>query len=194
MKRARGLVALGVGLGVLSAAGLASAGETRKADQARDVQLEKKVDTQLQADIRLARQSVDAGVKNGVVTLTGTVDTEADKVRAEQIARTSSGNAKIKNQLAVVESSENGNDPERKLPPAEQEERRALSDPHRQDPLVGAMPADQTGSKEIRLRTTGLPDPVLEKKEAEKKQQQAEPVRQPPPKPQQAAPRDGSTP
>jgi hypothetical protein len=191
MKRSTAVVAVMAGLGLASWAGVAAAGEGgHKKDPARDAQLEQQVDSRLQDDLRLARQSVDAAVKNGVVTLNGTVETEADKVRAEQIARTTAGKAKIKNQLAVVESSENGSDPLRKAPPDEQEDRRALSDPRRRDPLVGTMPADQTGSKEIRLRTTGLPDPVLEKREAEKKQQQ----QQAQPKPQEANPRDGSRP
>ena len=166
MKAASGLVAVLAGVGLLASAGVASAGDS--AGKKADVQLEQKVEKQLQQDLRLARQPVSASVKKGVVTLSGTVDTVADKVRAEQIAGLV-GAAKIDNRLAVVETSDDGSDPNRKAPPQEQEERRALSDPHRKDPLVGAMPAEQTGSREIRLRTTGMPDPVLEKREAEKR-------------------------
>jgi hypothetical protein len=187
MKTARGLAAVVAGVGLFSLAAAASAGDSAR--KAPDTQLEKRVETQIQQDIRLARQPVDAAVKKGVVTLTGTVDTVADKVRAEQIAGTA-GAKKIDNQLAVVETSDDGSDPNRKAPPQEQEDRRALSDPQRRDPLVGTMPAEQTGSKETRLRTTGMPaGRAGDKDQIESKQQEQQ--RQ---KKEDPEPRDGSVP
>jgi hypothetical protein len=190
MKTATGLAAVVAGVGLFSLAGSASAGDSAR--KKPDVQLEKKVETQIQQDIRLARQPVDAAVKKGVVTLTGTVDTVADKVRAEKIAGFA-GAKKIDNQLAVVETSDDGSDPNRKAPPQEQEDRRALSDPQREDPLVGTMPAEQTGSKETRLRTTGMP--AGDKDQIESKQQEQQRQKKEDPAPEaEPAPRDGSVP
>jgi hypothetical protein len=187
MKTAKGFVAVVAGLGLFSMAEGALAGDSARKKQ--DARLEQKVEAQIQQDVRLARQPVNVAVKKGVLTLTGTVDTAADKLRAAQLAGTV-GAVKIDNQLAVVEASDDGSDPNRKASPQEQEERRALSDPRRRDPMVGTMPSEPTGSREIRPRTTGMPDPVLEKQEAEKKQreeQKAKEKQSPAP-----TPRDGS--
>lgn len=162
-------VVASAGLGLLALGGPAMAGD--HADdgkgKSRDARLEARLDGNLKKDVRLA-EKVDAQVRKGKVTLTGSVDTEADKVRAEQLARTSGAKA-VDNQVAVSEASA--------APAEDRGQTRALSDPKRKDPLVGAMPAEQTGSRELTLRTLGMEDPKLvrqreqQKKEQEKQQQ-----------------------
>jgi hypothetical protein len=170
------LVALSIGVSLVSGVGVATAGEkSAKAEpRGQDARLEKKLDAELQEDLRLARTGVDAAVKRGTVTLTGVVDTEADRVRAEELMR-AQGVSKIDNRLTVLDApTESDPSTVREEP----DERRALSDPRRRDPLVGSMPAEQTGSREIRLRTMGVEDP----RKAEPEKETADPA-QPAPKP-----------
>ena len=173
MKTAKGMMVVlaGAVLALLVSVAPASAGDTaRKKEpqaQASDTQLEQKVAAQLQADVRLARQPVHAGVKKGVVTLTGTVDTEADKTRAAQIARTN-GATKVDNRLAVVETSEAGSDPSRKSPPQEQ-----------QDPAE-TKPADKTGSTTDSATT---PESLKEKSKADREKSELPPLQSQPQKP-----------
>jgi hypothetical protein len=168
MKPTRGMMTVVAGLGLLTAGGLAAAGEPApaKSDPLAEAKLELKIEGQLTRDERLSQQPVIVEANDGVLTLSGTVTSEAERARAEQIAR-SAGADRIDNRLTVAAG------PTPSTQPA-QDERGALSDPHRRDPLVGSRPAEQTGSKEVRLRTTGLPDPVLEKREAEQKQKTPE--------------------
>ena len=158
MNRTTRFVALAIGVSLVSGVGVAAADEKpgKAGPRGQDARLEKKLDAELQDDVRLARTGVDAEVEKGTVTLTGVVDTAADKVRAERLMR-AHGVSKIDNRLTVLDA------PTESDPSAvrdeELDERRALSDPRRKDPLVGAMPAEQTGSREIRLRTMGVEDP-----------------------------------
>jgi hypothetical protein len=154
-----------VAAALVSGAGVAWAADSagKKAPVSADARFEKKLEGKLMADDRLARSDVDATVSAGAVTLTGKVDTPADKVRAEHIVRVA-GAKKIDNQLVVEETGmPTGNaasEQREELEPA-----RALSDPHRKDPLVGTMPNEQTGSREIRIRTTGMKDPRQEREQ-----------------------------
>jgi hypothetical protein len=148
-------VAVAIGFSLVGGVGVAGADEKAPKKTPRDARLEQKLDAELQEDVRLARTGVDAEVKKGAVTLTGVVDTEIDKVRAEQIVR-AEGVEKIDNRLTVLDRP---TEVDASSMRQELEERRALSDPKRKDPLVGAMPAEQTGSREIRLRTMGVEDP-----------------------------------
>ena len=174
-KQARRFVMGLAGVGLLTFGGLATAGDQghkgeRKA-RSGDARVEARLDGDIQKDARLA-DKVDAQVSKGKVTLTGSVDTEADKVRAEQLARTSGGKV-VDNQLKVSEAA---------APAAAEEpgQVRALSDPQRKDPLVGSMPAEQTGSRELRLRTMGMEDPKLQKQREQARQNQKQNEQAPP--------------
>jgi hypothetical protein len=91
---------------LLGAGGLASAQQMPSSDEAssvvsaQDVKLEKKIDQRLQHDQKLKARSLDASVKDGVVTLTGTVRTSTEKARAERLAHTKGVND-VENQITV---------------------------------------------------------------------------------------------
>jgi osmotically-inducible protein OsmY len=159
MKRTQGVMAVVAGLGLVLAGQLASADEgtrdgTRgKPDPLADAKLELDVETELMRE-HLAEQVVIVEANNGVVTLTGTVGTSADKVHAEQVAR-SAGAARIDNRITVADQAGNNaaKNPDREQRPAArlespQNERAAQPDPRRRVPLVGTT-SDQTGPKEI---------------------------------------------
>ena len=182
-------MAMVAGLGLLSAGRLASAEDSAagKSDPLADAKLELKVEGRLTQDEQLSQQAVIVEADKGVLTLTGTVVTAADRVRVEEMAR-SAGAGKIDNRLTLVSDADADTDADKARPSGDREPkaaspakddqngRAALSDPRRRDPLVGAMPADQTGSREVRMRTTGMPDPVLEKREAEERQKKTQPT------------------
>jgi hypothetical protein len=166
MKKAcRVLVMVGAGVAAWTGAAVAGDDGNKSADKSRDARLEAKLDADIQKDERLAGR-VDAQARAGKMTITGSVETEADKVRAGQLARTS-GARTIDNQVTVTSTAQPSATPE----PAPGEIR-PLSDPRRKDPLVGTMPAEQTGSREIRLRTMGMDDPKVKKQQEKQKQQE----------------------
>jgi hypothetical protein len=166
MKKAcRIFVMVGAGLAAWTGAAVAGDDGKKSAEKSRDARLEAKLDADIQKDERLAGK-VDAQAREGKMTLTGSVETEADKVRAGQLARTS-GARSIDNQVTVNSPAQPAATPE----PAPGEAR-ALSDPRRKDPLVGMMPAEQTGSREIRLRTMGMDDPKVKKQQEQQRQQE----------------------
>src|SRR5205814_8816877 len=89
----------------LGAGGLASAQQMPSSDEAsvvsaQDLKLEKKIDYRLQHDQKLKARDVDASVKDGVVTLTGTVRTSTEKARAERLAHAKGVN-NVENQINV---------------------------------------------------------------------------------------------
>jgi len=67
---------------------------------AQDAKLEKKIDYRLQHDQKLKARDVDASVKDGVVTLTGTVRTSSEKARADRLAHTK-GVTNVENQITL---------------------------------------------------------------------------------------------
>jgi len=67
---------------------------------AQDTKLEKKIDYRLQHDQKLKARDVDASVKDGVVTLTGTVRTSSEKARADRLAHTK-GVINVENQITL---------------------------------------------------------------------------------------------
>jgi hypothetical protein len=185
------MVAMVAGLGLLTG-GPAWAEDTARpaSDPLADAKLELKIEGVITRDERLAQQPVIVEVSKGALTLSGTVATPADRTRVEQVAR-AAGAERIDNRLTVVTETDQAREATRQpLPRNETEtpaktgesakpapeargDREALSDPRRRDPLVETMPAEQTGSREVRLRTLGMPDPALEKREAEKNQKTA---------------------
>lgn len=172
MRKLRTLTMVGLGLMTWTGVALAGGEAGKGAAKSRDARIEARLDADLLKDKRLA-DKVDAKAHEGKVTLTGSVETEADKVRAEQLARTSGAKA-VDNQVTVTSSAQ----PASAVPEPALGESRALSDPQRKDPLVGSMPAEQTGSREIRLRTMGMEDPKL-KKEREQQAKQPAPAPEP---------------
>jgi hypothetical protein len=91
---------------LFGAGGLATAQQMPSSDEAstvvsaQDVKLEKKIDYRLQHDQKLKARALDASVKDGVVTLTGTVRTSTEKSRAERLAHTKGVND-VENQINV---------------------------------------------------------------------------------------------
>src|SRR6185436_73875 len=91
------------GLGLLCGSGLAM-GQTASSDtpssvSPKDAKLEKRIDYRLQHDAKLKGRVLDSSVSGGVVTLTGTVLTSAEKARAERLAR--SKGVTVDNQIQV---------------------------------------------------------------------------------------------
>lgn len=172
MSEHRYILAAAAAVGLLAGTAPGHAGDR----VTKDTRLEARVDADLKKDERLADR-VDAQATKGKVTLTGSVETEADKVRAEQLARTR-GAKQIDNQVTVQPAAGQGGDQAQQQGQKDQQDpqapgaTRALSDPYRRDPLVGAMPAEQTGSRELRLRTLGMEDPKVQRQREEARKQQ----------------------
>jgi hypothetical protein len=57
----------------------------------------------------LRDSTIDVDVENNVVTLSGTVPTEAQKAKAEQIARSIEGVANVKNEIRISPGGSNAN-------------------------------------------------------------------------------------
>jgi osmotically-inducible protein OsmY len=66
-----------------------------------DVAITTAVKTKLLADTKVSGTKIDVDTKGGVVTLTGTVKSEAEKVKAIQIARDTKGVQRVEDQLMV---------------------------------------------------------------------------------------------
>lgn len=64
-----------------------------------------KVKTKLTADKAKNLINVNVDVKDGVVELKGSVPTDADKTRAEELARGTDGVREVRNELAVASPS-----------------------------------------------------------------------------------------
>jgi hypothetical protein len=77
-----------------------SSEEAGTGSSAQDAKLEKRIDYRLQHDKKLKARGLDASVKDGVVTLTGTVLTSAEKAKAARLAHTK-GVSDIENQINV---------------------------------------------------------------------------------------------
>ena len=68
-----------------------------------DAGIDTKVKTNLTADEIVKAAQINVGVQNKVVTLSGTVDTEAVKARAVVLARGTDGVANVVDQITVKE-------------------------------------------------------------------------------------------
>jgi hypothetical protein len=103
MKRAGTFVLIATcvcGTGGLAIAQQMPSSDTSSAPSAQDTKLEKKIDYRLQHDQKLKARGLDASVKDGVVTLTGTVRTSAEKARAVRLAHTK-GVTDVENQITL---------------------------------------------------------------------------------------------
>jgi hyperosmotically inducible periplasmic protein len=71
-----------------------------------------KVKASLAVDTTVHAGQIEVSTKDGVVTLTGNIDSDAEKNRAMEIARSTSGVRSVVDMLAVRTSAESGNAPD----------------------------------------------------------------------------------
>lgn len=88
----------GIAAGLLF--GLTASASSRQMSGGEELKIEKKIQTVLQKDADLKNNQIDVGVDNGVATLKGKVDTQAEREKAERLARVS-GVVRVDNQLDV---------------------------------------------------------------------------------------------
>jgi hyperosmotically inducible periplasmic protein len=102
--RVRGTIAaLALGVAVmLPSSALAQAGTAAKVD---DGAIKSRIETRLQSADSLKDDTITVSVDNGVVTLTGTVDSKAQSLRAAQLARVT-GVKNVENKLDVDSKTE----------------------------------------------------------------------------------------
>jgi len=103
MRELRSVVA-GIGV-VLMMAALAGCAETK------DATVTGTVKTKLAADDQVKAGEIRVESANGVVTLTGNIDSQAAKDRALQIARETKGVVQVKDMISVREGSAQGDAP-----------------------------------------------------------------------------------
>ena len=96
------LVKLGLRLGIavplMIAGGLAWGEQASSTD---DLKAEKQIQADLQKDPDLKDNTIDVWISHGAATLTGTVDTRAERAKAAHITR-AEGIARVDNQLKVA--------------------------------------------------------------------------------------------
>ncbi len=83
------------------AVGLVSCGQKTIGETFDDSVIATKVETKLLADTSTSALSIDINVYSGIVQLSGLVDSEFEKQRAEEIAKTVSGVVSVRNDLIV---------------------------------------------------------------------------------------------
>jgi osmotically-inducible protein OsmY len=74
----------------------------------RDAWLTTKIQSQYFVDPDVSSLAIDVTTENRIVTLTGEVDSQSEKMLAETIARETEGVLRVVNQLAVGEAREGG--------------------------------------------------------------------------------------
>src|SRR6266487_1864379 len=97
--RVRGWIAA-LALGALVMAPSAAWAQTSTAAKVDDGTIKTRVETRLKNTPSLKNDNIDVAVDNGVVTLTGTVHSEAQSVRARQLAKVA-GVTRVENKLEV---------------------------------------------------------------------------------------------
>ncbi len=102
--RVRGWIAA-LALGALVMAPSAAWAQTSTAAKIDDSTIKSKVEARLKSADSLKNDNIDVAVDNGVVTLTGTVHSEAQSVRARQLAKVA-GVTKVENKLDVDSKTE----------------------------------------------------------------------------------------
>lgn len=76
-------------------------------DSARDAWIDGKAETTLLLNGNLNSFSINTDVKNGIVTLTGSVESEVDKALAEELLVSLDGVKSVENKLTVLADEEN---------------------------------------------------------------------------------------
>lgn len=84
--------------------------------QASDAGITGTIKTKLAADDRVRASEINVDTANGVVTLTGNVDSQEARDRAMMLAKETSGVREVKDMLSVRVGSASGNAPEPNLP------------------------------------------------------------------------------
>jgi osmotically-inducible protein OsmY len=95
---------LGIAVPLALASGLAWGEQTSSTD---DLKAEKQIQADLQKDSDLKDNTIDVWISHGVATLTGTVDTSAERAKAARITR-AEGVARVDNQLTVASKEAKG--------------------------------------------------------------------------------------
>jgi hyperosmotically inducible protein len=102
--RVRGWIAA-LALGALVMAPSAAWAQASTATKVDDGTIKTRVETRLKGAASLKKDTIDVSVENGVVTLTGTVHSEAQSLRAAQLAKVA-GVTKVENKLDVDSKTE----------------------------------------------------------------------------------------
>jgi hyperosmotically inducible protein len=89
---------LGIAVPLAMAGGVAWGEQSSSTD---DLKAEKQVQAELQKDSDLKDNTIDVWISHGAATLTGTVDTRAERAKAVRITRVEGGVARVDNQLKV---------------------------------------------------------------------------------------------
>jgi len=108
MRRDKVGLRLGIAITLAMAGGLAWAEPPSSTD---DLKAEKQVQADLQKDSDLEDNTIDVWISHGVATLTGTVDTRAERAKAARITR-AEGVARVDNQLKVGSKKATGTAPD----------------------------------------------------------------------------------
>ncbi|MCC7417864.1 MAG: BON domain-containing protein [Acidobacteria bacterium] len=123
-------------LGIIAAAALA-AGCSRS-----DAAITTNIVSKLAADETVKSQQIDVNTKDRVVTLSGTVQNEAEEAKALEIARNTRGVANVVDDINVAPAGEQGAAPTTGAEAA---------------PEVGAAPADSEIDSQVKAALTGEP-------------------------------------
>jgi len=102
--KVRGWIAA-LALGALVMAPSAAWAQASTATKVDDGTIKTRVETRLKSAASLKKDTIDVAVENGVVTLTGTVHSEAQSLRAAQLAKVA-GVTKVENKLDVDSKTE----------------------------------------------------------------------------------------
>jgi hypothetical protein len=158
--------AIGVLLGMSAAALAQQPSPSERVKANGEGRLEGVIESRLEEQQALVGRGLDARVVGKQVTLTGTVKSDEDKALAERVATVQGINHV--NNLLEVQPDTGDIEPAAAQPDpggmeGEQAARRALSDPHRKDPLVGTSPQERIVEREKMLRTMGVEDPKVKK-------------------------------
>ncbi|WP_416306061.1 BON domain-containing protein [Neptunicella sp. SCSIO 80796] len=100
MKRSLTSILVAVTLGTVT---LSASANNEWKDSAKDAWLDGKAETTLLLNGNLNSFDIDTDVKNGVVTLTGSVESEVDKALASELVASLDGVSEVENNLTVVE-------------------------------------------------------------------------------------------
>lgn len=158
--------AVGVLIWMSSVAGAQQQSPASRAKSNGEARLEGVIESRLEQQPELVGRDLDARVVGKQVTLTGAVRSEEDRALAERVAQVQGIN-QVNNLLEVQPDTAAGESaapqPAAATAQGQQAARRALSDPYRQDPLVGTSPQERIPERDKMLRTMGMEDPKLKK-------------------------------
>ncbi|MDO6692319.1 BON domain-containing protein [Aliiglaciecola sp. 3_MG-2023] len=94
----------------LSTASMSANAENDWSDNAKDAWIDGKAETTLLFNGNLDSFDINTDVNDGVIVLTGKVDTEVDKALAEELMISLDGVEDVDNQLTVITDNENSED------------------------------------------------------------------------------------